>query len=161
MAADNEPSQDKLTASSGTILVEKLATPQEMHQKHQDQRHAQKVERRKYDFQKLSASPASAGAPQSVKSQTPGIPGGLGTASELRKHVDSKFAVLKGDIEGQAKKMNALREDFHVLQAFVKDAMSKVATKDAASCCTQRWQTSGRRRLLVLDSLVSGFNETP
>ena len=51
-------------------------------------------------------------------------------AAELGKYVDSKFSALKIDLDSQAQKLRGLRDDMSGLQTFVKDTMSKVATKD-------------------------------
>ena len=44
--------------------------------------------------------------------------------------MDSKFSALKIDLDSQAQKLRGLRDDMSGLQTFVKDTMSKVATKD-------------------------------
>ena len=132
VAADAAPAKDKLVTSTGSVIIEKLATPQEMHQKLQDQKQAAKAERRKYDPARPPNPAAEPSAPsQAAKPQGPS--GHSNEVAELRRYVDSKFSALKGDLDSQAKKLHGLSGDMNDLQAFVKDTMKKVATKDDIS----------------------------
>ena len=127
VAADTEPAKEKLSTSTGTVLFEKLATPQEVHQRLLDQKQALKVERRKYDPVKFTA-PSSSQAPASTEGVAKQAP--QHDDSELKKYVDRRFAAIKGDLDSQAKKINSLKDDFVGLQHTVKDSLSNVATKD-------------------------------
>ena len=68
---------------------------------------------------------------QAAKPQGPS--GHSNEVAELRRYVDSKFSALKGDLDSQAKKLHGLSGDMNDLQAFVKDTMKKVATRDDIS----------------------------
>ena len=132
VAADAAPAKDKLLTSTGSVIIEKLATPQEMHQKRHDQKQAAKAERRRYDPARISESAVV--PPAQSQSATPQGPSAHSNeVSELRRYVDAKFSALKGDLDSQAKKLHGISDDMNGLQAFVKDTMKKVATKDDIS----------------------------